>query len=248
MLRKVFSTIQSEEQILQCTLDLKNQRVVKADAERTRVAKLRSVWPGGEAKTEEDKAQLDETIKTSIEKVLTHYAKEADTSYKQGLNELLAPFLWLAVQFKPSPEQTGCTSKFMTENPLSVSYHCLVLFIQNMVPTLYIDDDFVCLQSCFCFMRLLLKYHDPELCQVLSSAMVTPDMYATSWFMTCLANKCQQLSVTCELWNNFFEHKDPKFFLFVTLALIIIDRDAILGHSRSDLPLLMASLGLENTD
>lgn len=134
---------------------------------------------------------MDDKIKISIEKVLTHYAKEADTSYKQGLNELLAPFLWLAVQSKPSPEQSEESSSFLAQNPLSVCYHSLVLFVKNMVPTLYIDDDFICLQSCFCFMRLLLKYHDPELCQVLSSAMVTPDMYATSWFMTCLANKCQ---------------------------------------------------------
>jgi hypothetical protein len=50
MLKKVFSTIQSDDQILQCPLDLKNQRVVKADAERTRLSKLRSVWPVKEAK------------------------------------------------------------------------------------------------------------------------------------------------------------------------------------------------------
>lgn len=54
--------------------------------------------------------------------------------------------------------------------------------------------------------------------------------------------------MTCQLWNFFFERKDPKFFLFVTLALIILNREAILSHSRSDLPLLMASLCLQNLE
>lgn len=38
-------------------------------------------------------------------------------------------------------------------------------------------------------MKLLLKYHDPEVALVLENAQVTPEMYATSWFFTIFANK-----------------------------------------------------------
>ena len=50
---------------------LPNQRVIKADAERTR----------GDPKT--------------IERLLSHYCIASEIKYKQGLNELLAPFLTL---------------------------------------------------------------------------------------------------------------------------------------------------------
>jgi hypothetical protein len=68
------------------------------------------------------------------------------------------------------------------------------------MPTLFFDDDFICLQSCFCLLRLLLKYHDPEICNVLLTAGVPPELYATSWFFTLFANKCQKVELILELW------------------------------------------------
>lgn len=85
----------------------------------------------------------------SIEKVLTVYTKNSGTVYKQGYNDLLAPFLWTAVQ----SEQT---------HPLSAAEACLGLFVKQHMPNMFVDDDFMCMQSCFCLMKLLLKYHDPE--------------------------------------------------------------------------------------
>jgi len=37
---------------------------------------------------------------------------------------------------------------------------------------------------------------------VLSNAMVTPEMYATSWFFTYFANKCDKIEIVCELWRE----------------------------------------------
>jgi hypothetical protein len=31
-------------------------------------------------------------------------------------------------------------------------------------------------------------------------AMVTPEMYATSWFFTYFAQKCENIEIVCELW------------------------------------------------
>lgn len=230
LLKKVTEHLVTDLEILDCKLDLKNQRTVRADAERSRIQKLRQVWKGKDQEVGGDihqlREQMDEQIKSQMEKILTFYTKQANIAYKQGINEVLAPFVWLVNQLPRSSQQAQQKDNhsFVEQNRLTVAFYCLKLFIQNMMPTQFLDDDFVCLQSSFCLMRLLLKYHDPELCQVLSSAMVTPDMYATAWFVTYFANKSDKMGVVTELWNELLEQKDPRFFLFVTLALILHNR------------------------
>ena len=39
-----------------------------------------------------------EDIASDIEKVLTYLARESGTTYRQGYNEILGPFLWLAIR------------------------------------------------------------------------------------------------------------------------------------------------------
>ena len=86
--------------------------------------------------------------------MLTFYTKNSGTSYKQGMNDLLAPFLWTAVQTEHA-------------HPLSAAQACLDLFVKQQMPNLFLDDDFMALQSYFSLMKLLLKYHDPEIYSVL---------------------------------------------------------------------------------
>lgn len=46
LLKKAMTTLVTEQEIMDCPLDLKNQRTVRADAERSRIQKLRQVWKG----------------------------------------------------------------------------------------------------------------------------------------------------------------------------------------------------------
>lgn len=152
------------------------------------------------------------------------------------------------------PQQTSPTEKnaeagkLLVESPLSLSYAALDLFIKNFVPTLFLDDDFICLQSCFCLLRLLLKYHDPEICYILSSAGVTPELYATSWFFTYFANKCDHLDVICELWHRIIIGQDNKFIFALSIALIVYNRGSILSSEKSDLPTCMAGLSIQTME
>jgi hypothetical protein len=67
----------SEEVILTTEYDLHNQRVIKTDSERTRNMLIT-----------EDERDL-------LEQILTTYCKNENVSYKQGMNEVLSPFLLL---------------------------------------------------------------------------------------------------------------------------------------------------------
>lgn len=198
--------------------------------------------------------------------MLTFCTRMSNSTYIQGYNELSGPFLWLAYlnrknyrmqeegiqqSFKQQPslmEKNGQAGKALLESPLSVSSAALDLFVKNFVPTLFIDDDFICLQSCFCLLRLLLKYHDPEICYILSNGGVTPELYATPWFFTYFARKCERLDVICELWHRVILLRDNKFIFALSIALIVYNRNRILGCERSDLLTCMAGLAIESIE
>lgn len=87
-------------------LDLENQRVISIDVARTKSDQLTS----------------DE--KLTLEKMLTLYCKTERVSYKQGMNEILAPFMMLNRQ--------GVA--------LHLCYLCFKNFIEKFIPTMFLDD------------------------------------------------------------------------------------------------------------
>ena len=90
------TTLVEDKNILECVLDLPNQRVVKADAERTRVLEIRSVLEEHQSAAQSDDLDKDlSQLILNIERILTFYTKVSNTTYKQGYNELSGPFLWL---------------------------------------------------------------------------------------------------------------------------------------------------------
>ena len=78
-LKKVSESKLTDKKILECELDLKNQRIVKADADRSRIQKIRVVWKAKDPEEGGDihnlREQIDEQIKGHIEKLLTYYTK-----------------------------------------------------------------------------------------------------------------------------------------------------------------------------
>lgn len=82
---------------------------MKADADRTRSKEMPN--------------------KAHLEKILTFYCKQHGVRYKQGLNDVLAPFLLLWHENRD-------------EYALHFAYNCMALFIQRFLPTFYLDDDF----------------------------------------------------------------------------------------------------------
>ena len=74
-----------------------------------------------------------EPIKLELEKLLTFYCKKENLAYKQGLNEVAAPF----INFRKAKVD------------LSNIYNYLFLFIDKFLPTAFIDKDFLSLQCCF---------------------------------------------------------------------------------------------------
>lgn len=103
---------------------------------------------------------------------LTFYCKENNVEYKQGLNEIVGPFILLKERIQIS---------------FTTIYRLFVGFIDKFVTNYYWEKDFYSLQSSLSLVSLLLQYHDPELHECLNYNSIRPDMYATSWLLTVFA-------------------------------------------------------------
>jgi len=204
--------ITDDKEIERVSLDLSNQRVVKNDCNRTRVN------------------NFDEGVRDSLEKILTYYCKRENITYKQGLNEVAAPF----INFRKSQVN------------ISNIYNYLVLFIDRFLPTSFIDKDFLSLQCYFRTLELLIKYHDPNFHTFLNIHDLPSELYATPWFLTLFASK-MSLDMVYLLWDIFIVENDTCFKFFIALALLLENKNLIIGSDTSMIPQTIANLTIKDS-
>ena len=77
-----------------------------------------------------------------------------------------------------------------------------------------------------------------------------PEMYATPWFFTYFAHKCERIDIVLELWSRIILDKkiNHKYIFAFTIALIIFNRNRIIYCEKLDLPQCMTSLSIESID
>lgn len=148
--------VKDDADLLNEELNLPNQRVIKNDCDRTRV---------------KDKPLLI-SFREYLECLLTFYCKKNETKYKQGMNEIVGPFVLLKSKIQIS---------------LSRIYNIFTCFIEKFLTNYYHEDEFYSLQSSLGLLNLLLKYHNPVMYNIFEFSIITPEMYATSWILTIFA-------------------------------------------------------------
>lgn len=157
-----------------------------------------------------DKLGNDEEDKVSVvsdlESILTFYCKNRSMQYatKNGWIELLLPLLSLKL------------SRSYTYN----------LF--EAIRDTYIPKGCVKNGNVFHVFRLLILYHDPELCSMLDTKKITPDQYSMSWFQSLFAATCT-FPVVLNMWDLYFQQTDPFLVFFLSLIMLINGRDQILA-------------------
>ncbi|KAK1941901.1 ABC transporter G family member 31 [Phytophthora citrophthora] len=213
-----------DQSILQVEEDLDNQRVISADASRTR--------------GNEPRFQQPETVELVV-KLLTYYCKCRSIRYKQGMNEVLAPFLLLTERREGSEERVPLAE--------GVVFQCFYALIDKFLPHVFVDKEFRSLQCSFQLYRLLMLYHDPELCQYLDEHDMTPELYVTPWFMTLFARSLPPEFVFY-LWDFFLLEEDPYLLHFVAYALVSANRDKVFEADIAMLPQVLSSLTFSSRD
>lgn len=136
-----------------------------------------------------------------MESVVTCYCKTHHVEYTPEWVDLLLPILAL-------------------KRPRKDTYAIFEALLERLVPR-HSDDIYHVL-------RLLILYHDPQLCSFLDTKRITPDMFARNWFTTLFAGVCN-LSVVHAIWDLYLQRSDPFFVFFLSLVILVNDREHLLS-------------------
>jgi len=177
------------EDLSTIALDEPNQRVIRVDCERTR------------GSHEEFRCEKNRLI---MESIITFYCKSQNVKYKQGMNEVLAPFVYLKFELDKD-NHLGEESR----PSWSIIFQMYYAFIEIYLSKMFDDEDFKFLQKCCILFRSLLRYHAPALSARLDSGSVTPEMYVTPWFLTLFASKTS-LHALLEIWDHLIANGGDK--------------------------------------
>ena len=157
----------------------------------------------------EDKFQLQ----ADAEAILTVHFKSGSEPlrYDEGIVSLLRPVIDLS----------------LTKNEkFSIFQTVLDKFIPHQESTEAVHD----------LARLLLLYHDPQLCNHLDSLKISFQQFAASWFSSLMSASCEA-EVTSQLWDLYIVHNDPWIIFFIVTVMLVNFRDNILevGSDREEL-------------
>lgn len=104
-------------------------------------------------------------------------------------------------------------------------------FVATFQINLFVDNDFIALQSCLALLKLLLTYHDPAVFKHLEVNCVIPEMYSIPWFITYFASRMASAELVLEFWERLMQTKegrgDPQFIFFFAVALIVHNRESL---------------------
>ncbi|XP_041647190.1 TBC1 domain family member 23 isoform X2 [Cheilinus undulatus] len=152
---------------------------------------------------------------SDVEAVITFYCKSRNISFTPELSwpHLLKPLLGLQL-------------------PRSDLYNCFYAIMNK-----YIPRDCVPNGRPFHLYRLLLQYHEPELCSFLDTKKITPDSYAINWLGSLFSSHCLS-DVTQALWDFYLQQADPFLIFFLMLIILVNAKETILsqeGDSKEDI-------------
>jgi len=145
---------------------------------------------------------------SQMEAIITFHCKSNDDNYEKdnGWLELLHPILTLNLNKNESYS----------------------LF--NAILKRYIPRDCVQNGSPYHLFRLLMLYHDPELCAYLDTKKISPDSYAHLWFRSLFAVKTN-IKVTLTIWDMYFQLGDQFLIFFMSLILVFNIKEDIMSSN-----------------
>lgn len=145
-----------------------------------------------------------EEVARDMEGIITFYCKSRNEKYHptSGLTEVLAPIMNL-------------------ELPMNDVYNCFYAMLYKYIPRDCVRDG-----KPFHLFRLLLQYHDPELCTFLESKKLWPDMYCQRWLRSLFVVSCES-EVLRAIWDLYLLEADPFLVFFLILVMVINSRDTL---------------------
>lgn len=158
-------------------------------------------------------------VTSDIESIITFYCKSKSINYSSnnGWIEILLPLLSLKL-------------------PRSDTYNLFEKIIKLYIPKGCTKNGVP-----FHILRLVLQYHDPELCSFLDTKRITPELYCLPWLRSLFAGTCN-LEVVLFMWDLYFQRSDSFFIFFLCLIMIINAREQLLQMKNEDQKTIIETL------
>lgn len=193
-------------------------KTVYFDAKRTRVLQSKK-YP---------------SFKSDLKNILLYYCIQNNISYKQGLNEILAPFLILHFQYP----------HLLTKVEV---YQMFKEFVNIYIINFIIEKQFQSFRHSLQLFQILLRYHNPILHSFFGKMSVIPEMYALSWLLTVFSSKLR-FDIVFKLWAYFIRIKDPLFPYYLLIALFIEKTDELIQQDNIKVISLLCSITIDSED
>lgn len=159
------------------------------------------------------------SVTSDLESIITFYCKSRNLKYERnnGWIELLLPLLALKV-------------------PKSTVYNLFEAIRDTYIPQSVHKNG-----NAFHVLRLLILYHDPELCSFLDTKRITPDLYCLNWFQSLFAAPCN-LPVVLSMWDLYFQQSDPFFVFFLSLIMVVNAREQIISMKNEPKEVIVSTI------
>ena len=191
-------------------------------------------------RTRADMAEFQqEPFRDCLQNIIQSFCFENDIEYKQGLNEVLAPFIHLLPPITKTEGGEEVTLKSELSNQL---FNMLVL--RYMERFYCVDSPFFMFQA-FRMFHILLVFHDPQLARFLEAHEFFPELYTPQWFLT-LYSRAIPMDLVLRVWDMLLAADDPAFAFFVGMSLLFETKDDILIADSGMLPEIVANATLKN--
>jgi len=151
-------------------------------------------------------------LQADVESILTVYFKTGGQNFTQEITHLLKPIIDLS----------------LTRN----EKYCVFQTVMDRFIPKDIDNS-----SIFDLARLLLLYHDPQLCNHIDSLKISFQQFSRSWFGSLMAADCDP-EVTVQLWDLYLVNMDPWIIFFMVTVMLVNFRDNILEVENDRIELL----------
>lgn len=184
------------------------------------------------------RAELEEfrgsNTRKCVANILKAFCNKYSIQYKQGMNEVLAPFVYL------------CSSTISSHN-LGLPFLLFETFVFKFLKRYFCLDDSSFLYKAFRLFHVLLMYHDPELAWHLYDNDFPPELYSPQWFLTLYARSLPMPQVL-RLWDMMISINDPAFTFFIGLCLLKRLKSRLLLCEVNNLPEILQDLSFRGEE
>ncbi|OMJ84848.1 hypothetical protein SteCoe_13974 [Stentor coeruleus] len=167
-----------------------------------------------------------------MKNIIKFYCQQMKIQYKQGLNEVLAPFMDLYKQGMP----------------LNITLACFENFVNRILPNIFSDQALYTISGIFHVFKMLCQYLLPEVDQFLRNYRICPEYFLNAWIITALANKIRSIKLVFKLWQALLSNGSREFFVLLCLALMDIKKQEVFEQDSSQALVFLSMICIDTEE